>query len=247
MLNNLQREAWYIGNLAGVPIFLHWSAFVLVLMVWGGSSGGGVEYILLVLIALIVAVILHELGHGLMAKALGAHGITITLWAFGGLCSSRRDSERIGREIAIVAAGPAVSLALWLGSGIAFEQLRIHSPGVLVGPQGLSLLGQGLLISEMVNKSLFIFNMMPIFPMDGGQLIYYSAIAVTRNQTLARQISLFLAVFGSLAFFMWRTGLMDILRNGGNAGQWVGSLGFADVFLAVLLGMMVRSAFAYLR
>lgn len=246
MMQNLRREAWYIGNLAGVPIFLHWSVAVLVLLVWSGSSGSGVEFVILVLIALILGIVLHELGHGLMAKALGAYGLTITLWAFGGLCESRRDNSHLGREIAIVAAGPVVSLGLWLGSNLAFDQLRIHAPETLIAGQGLSLLGLGLKVSALVNQSLFIFNIMPIFPMDGGQLVYYSTLAITRRQVLARQLSLSLAVFCSIGFFFWRTGLFDMLMDGGSAGAWVGSLGFNDIFLAVLLFLMVRSAFRYL-
>lgn len=245
MMNNLQRDAWYLGNLAGVPIFLHWSALFLVFMVWSGSSGS-VEQAILVLIALIVGLILHELGHGLMARMLGSSNVTITLWAFGGLCSARRDGGKISRELLIVAAGPAVSLALWLGSGLALELLQTHAPTTLRGPNGLSLLAQGLLISKYVNQLLFIFNMMPIFPMDGGQLVYFSALGITRNQRLSRQIALFLAVFGSAAFFAWRTDLISILLDGGTVGSWIGQLAFGDLFLAVLLFLMLRSAFAYL-
>lgn len=242
MMQNLQREAWYLGNLAGVPIFLHWSAFILVLLVLGGSSGGA-ERAILVLIALITGILLHELGHGLMARALGGTGITITLWALGGLCSSRRDSARLGREIAIVAAGPAVSLGLWLGCDQAYELLKLSAPHLLAGG---TLLAHGLLVTAAVNKMLFIFNMMPIFPMDGGQLVFYSALGITRNQLLARQIALFLAVIGAAAFFAWRTGLIDILADGGTVGMWLGQLHFWDLFLALMLGLIVRSAFAIL-
>lgn len=243
MMQNLERESWYLGNLAGVPIFLHWTALIMVLMVWGGSTGGGVELFLVYLIALIVGIVLHELGHGLTARAFGAYGITITLWAFGGLCRSSRDSSRIGREIAIVAAGPAVSLALWLGCFELIRQLGRHAPGALGGPGAPSLLFEVLAVSVLVNKSLFIFNMLPIFPMDGGQLVYYGSLGLTRNQLLARKLSLTLAVFGSLAFFCWRSDLFDILAAGGGVGQWIGQLGFNDIVLAVLLSLMLRSAF----
>ena len=244
MMNNLRQESWYVGNLAGVPMFVHWSVIVLVLLV--STTGGGVEQIILVLIALVVGIVLHELGHGLMAKALGAHGITITLWAFGGLCSSRRDPARLGREIAIVAAGPAVSLALWLGSDLTFDLLTKHAPATLFDGRGLSLLGLGLKISASVNMTLFLFNMMPIYPMDGGQLVYNTALATTRNQLLARQISLFLAVVGTIAFFAWRTDLIRILYEGGNVGAWAGQLGMSDLFLAIVLAWILRSAFAIL-
>ena len=247
MMQNLQREAWYLGNLAGVPIFLHWSAFVMVLLVWSGSSGGGTEGFLLVLIALILGIVLHELGHALAARAFGAHGITITLWALGGLCSSHRDSTRIGREMVIVAAGPAVSLALWQGSLWALELLSNTVGGSAQTSHGMRLLVLGLVYSALVNKSLFFFNMLPIFPMDGGQLTFYAALATTRSLTLARQLSLFLAVFGSLAFFCWRTKLFEAMADGSGVGAWMNSLQFGDLFLAFMLGMMVRSAFLILR
>ena len=49
------------------------------------------------------------MGHGFMARAFGAHGVTITLMATGGLCSSHRERDQYGSEILILAAGPAVS------------------------------------------------------------------------------------------------------------------------------------------
>jgi Zn-dependent protease len=239
MMENLQRESWYIGNLVGVPIFLHWTALFLVMLVVAGGWNAGPDWIILHLVWLIAGIVLHELGHGLMAKALGAFGITITLWAFGGLCSSRRDSARVGRELAIVAAGPAVSLALCAGCWALLEWLRLNQPGLLSSATGPSLLRDALAVGFAVNLSLFIFNMLPIFPMDGGQLVFYSMIGVTRNQRLSRQVCLFLAVFGALAFFMWRTGLFAV---GGDVGLWVQGLQLWDLFLAFVLFLMVRSA-----
>lgn len=243
MMGNLQRESWYIGNLAGVPIFAHWTVLLLVLLVAGAHFNAGATIVILVLISLILGIVLHELGHGLTARALGATGLTITLWAFGGLCSSRRDPSRIGREILIVAGGPAVSLGLWLGCLYAYDLLSQHAPATLVGPDGRSLLALGLLISASVNKSLFIFNMMPIYPMDGGQLVYYGMLGTTRNLLLTRQVCLFLAVFGAVAFFLWHTGLFATMGAGGTPAEWAGTLGLGEIFLAILLVLMVRSAF----
>lgn len=244
MLQGLRQESWYLGHLAGVPLYLHWSVLVLVLLVMSG--GGGLERIILVLIALILGIVLHELGHALAARAYGATGITITLWAFGGLCESRRAASRIGRELVIVAAGPAVSLALWLGCSFAFDWLRAAHPSWVLEGGRLNLLGHALLVGAAVNMSLFIFNMLPIFPMDGGQLVFYSAYGLTGSERLARQLSLVLAVLGALAFFAWRTELFATLAAGQPLAAWAAQLGFGDLFLALILVWILRSAFLYL-
>jgi Zn-dependent protease len=243
MMGNLQREAWYVGNLAGVPIFVHWTALLLVLLVAGTHFSGGATHIILVLIALILGIVLHELGHGLTARAFGATGLTITLWAFGGLCSSRRDPSRIGREMLIVAAGPAVSLALWVGCLVVLNQLPWIAQSVQLDSDTWSLIVHALKVGAWMNMTLFIFNMMPIYPMDGGQLVYYGMLGTTRNLLLTRQVCLFLAVFGAIAFFLWHTGLFTMMGAGGTPAEWAGTLGVGEIFLAILLVLMVRSAF----
>src|SRR5277367_5987315 len=60
------------------------------------------------------SLILHELGHALMARRLGIEIVGIDLWAFGGLSHMRREPATAGEELKIAAAGPAVTLALFL-------------------------------------------------------------------------------------------------------------------------------------
>jgi Zn-dependent protease len=249
MFQDLERRSHYLGNLAGVPIFVHWSVAILVILVAGSNLGGGLYHILLLLITLVLGIVLHELGHALAARSCGAHGITITLWALGGLCRSRRDSTTIGREIIIVAAGPAVSLALSLGCDQTLAWLKLHRPDLLVDAAGKNILYFLLLYGDVVNWSLFLFNMLPIFPLDGGQLTFYGTLGLTRNQLLARQVSLFLAIFGSLAYFLYRTGLFAYMEldRARAVGLWMEHLGFGDVILAFFLAYLVRSAWSYLR
>lgn len=251
MMQNLRQTAWYVGDLVGIPIFLHWTVLLLAFNAWrvSGGSGGGIDTFIIVLVVLLSGIVLHELGHGLMARALGAHGLTITLWAFGGLCESRRDSTRLGREIAIVAAGPAVSMLLWLGAEGLLRLLVDQRPGLILGPGGLTLLGEFLVVCSSLNLMLLIFNMMPIFPLDGGQLTFYTVLAVTRKPLLARQVSLTLAVLGVLAVFLWFTGFFTALNGPDPVGTWMHHL-TADmtgtVILVVLLFLVLRSAFTYL-
>jgi len=251
MMQNLRQTAWYLGDLVGIPIFLHWTVLLLAFNAWrmSGGSGGGIDTFIIVLVVLLSGIVLHELGHGLMARALGAHGLTITLWAFGGLCESRRDSTRLGREIAIVAAGPAVSLLLWLGCSYLLDFLLATQPGLVAQGNSYTLLGEFLSIAAALNFMLLLFNMMPIFPLDGGQLTFYTVLAVTRKPLLARQVSLTLAVVGVLAVFLWFTGFFNVLNGPDPVGTWMHHL-TADmtgtVILVVLLFLVLRSAFTYL-
>jgi Zn-dependent protease len=250
VLQNLRRESWYIGDLAGIPIFVHWTVAFLAFSAWSSSGGGGLDGFIITIVALISGIVLHELGHGLMARRLGAFGLTITLWAFGGLCESRRDSARIGREIAIVAAGPLVSLALWLGTAYGLHALVQWWPALVVHRGDLTLLGEFLAVAAQVNLMLLIFNMLPIFPLDGGQLTYYGALLATRNQLLARQISLTLAVIGTLLVFLWLTGFFGALGSPDPVGMWMARMQerlVGTVMTIVLLGLILRSAFQHLR
>jgi Zn-dependent protease len=251
MMQNLRQTAWYLGDLVGIPIFLHWTVLLLAFNAWrmSGGSDGGIDTFIIVLVVLLSGIVLHELGHGLMARALGAHGLTITLWAFGGLCESRRDSTRLGREIAIVAAGPAVSLLLWLGCSYLLDFLFATQPGLVAQGNVYTLLGEFLAVAASINFMLLLFNMMPIFPLDGGQLTFYTVLAVTRKPLLARQVSLTLAVLGVLAVFLWFTGFFTALNGPDPVGTWMRHL-TADmtgtVILVVLLFLVLRSAFTYL-
>lgn len=248
MMQNLRQTAWYVGDLVGIPMFLHWTVLLLAFNAWrmAGGSGSGIDGFILVLVALLSGIVLHELGHGLMARALGAHGLTITLWAFGGLCESRRDSSHLGREIAIVAAGPAVSLLLWLGCWGLNAYLDAVQPG-LVAPG--TLLGDFLYIGAAINLLLLLFNMMPIFPLDGGQLTYYTLLAVTRRPLLARQVSLSLAVVGVVLVFLWTTGFFTAMHHPDPVGTWLQMMGAnltGTLLTLVLLFLVLRSAFTYL-
>jgi Zn-dependent protease len=251
MMQNLRREAWYVGDLVGIPIFLHWTVLFLCFSAWRRSSGegGGVDSFIIVLLALLAGILLHELGHGLMARRLGAHGLTITMWAFGGLCESRRDNAHLGREIAIVAAGPAVSLGLWLGSGYLYDVLINLNPSLIIQANRQTLLGEFLDVSAGINFMLLLFNMMPIFPLDGGQLTFYTVLAVTRRPLLARQISLFLAVVGTVLVFLWFTGFFLAMQHADPVGTWMHLLQnnlIGTLFLAVMMFLILRSAFLHL-
>jgi Zn-dependent protease len=121
-----------------------------------------------------VSLILHELGHALMARRLGIGIVGIDLWFFGGLSQMRREPATPGEEFKIAAAGPAVTLLLFvicvaagslLASGHTFTEVALTREGFRTTP-ALALAGW----LGFVNAILFIFNVVPAFPLDGGRI-----------------------------------------------------------------------------
>lgn len=232
------REGVYVGHLGPIPLYVHWSALLMVYMAfrWAGGLGGHlhVEWFLMLLTALIMGIVLHEMGHGLVAKALGAFGVTITLWAFGGLCSSTRDSLP-RRELMIVAAGPAVSFLLaGLGYGGLYLIGDAH-PEWLRDGDGATTLFLFLTATYEVNLLMGIFNILPIYPLDGGQIVYNLVLGISGRQAVARKVSLSLAVFGALAYIGY-----SFHQNGNQLDQ-------SMIYLISMMGYLIYNAFLYLR
>jgi len=120
------------------------------------------------------SLILHELGHALVARRLGIGVVGIDLWAFGGLSHMRREPASAGEELKIAIAGPAVTLVLFglcllaivlLASSGTVSDVALSSESVRTTP-ALALLGW----LGFVNAALFVFNIVPAFPLDGGRI-----------------------------------------------------------------------------
>jgi Zn-dependent protease len=165
------------------------------------------------------SLVLHELGHALAARRLGIPVVGIDLWFFGGLLQMRRQPQTAGEEFKVAAAGPAVTLALLvlsvglgvlLENGSRFSDVALTSQGTTTTP-ALALLGW----LAFINALLFVFNIIPAFPLDGGR-IARAAIwwrSGDRNRaTLAtgRAGQAFALLFGLLG--------LVLLLNGGASG-----------------------------
>jgi Zn-dependent protease len=172
------RWSWRIGTLFGIDIKIHLT-FVFALL-WGAflwSDGGltGAMYGVFLTLVLFVIVVLHELGHSLAAQRYGIPVYDIMLLPIGGVARLGGMPEQPSQELLVAIAGPIVNLALvfltapivlagmmmqgWAGGG--FVMPAIASPGWLNFATFLLL----------VNLSLFLFNMLPAFPMDGGRVL----------------------------------------------------------------------------
>jgi Zn-dependent protease len=166
-------RTYRIGSLFGFPLEVNLS-FLLMLgavVLWMGGLAG-----LLIVLLAFGSVILHELGHALVARYLGVRVVGIELHFFGGAAKMIDQPRRAADEIAIAAAGPAVSFVL---GGIAT---------VLAAITGWYLF-EGL---AWINLIIGAFNLIPALPMDGGRI--FRALLTRRTSYLrATEISVWIA------------------------------------------------------
>lgn len=151
-------EGFSVGRLLGFPVRVHPSAILLGMILVGPYLRGGmVVGALLLLLAIALAVLLHELGHAMVIRSLGWESV-IVLHGFGGVTLSRSRPTPL-QQIGVSLAGPAVNLALAAG---AFGGLLFFPTGRVA-----AFLDSFL----MVNLFLGLFNLLPIVPLDGGQVL----------------------------------------------------------------------------
>ena len=145
-------KTWRLGTLLGFPVEINTSFLLLLAFVFvalGGFAG-------VVIVCLTFAsVVLHELGHALVARRLGVHTTGIELGFFGGAAKMVDIPRKAGDEIEIAAAGPIVSLAL-AGLGLGLASVTHIGVFAWIG---------------WTNLILALFNLIPALPMDGGRIL----------------------------------------------------------------------------
>ncbi|MCG8583588.1 MAG: site-2 protease family protein [Pirellulales bacterium] len=199
-------NSWKLGKLAGIGVHVHWSFFILpALVVFATLAGGGGATAALWGVALIAAVfacvVLHELGHALMARRYGIGTRDITLLPIGGVARLERIPEKPSQEIAVALAGPAVNVAIAAALWCVLALLGTVSMWIPMTLIGGSFLAQLL----WINVLLVAFNLLPAFPMDGGRVLR-AALATRLSRVRATQIAAniataFAVVFGVMGFF----------------------------------------------
>jgi len=226
-----------VGNLFGIPFYIHPSWFlVLGLVTWSYSSGlaaqfpqlsAGLALLLGLMTALMLfaSVVAHELGHSFVAIRQGIDVKSITLFIFGGLASLEKESKTPGEAFWVAIAGPIVSLLL---CGI------LTAIGVTTAASGPLAAILGVLAS--VNLALALFNLIPGLPLDGGNILKAIVWKITGNPykgvTFASRVGQIfgwvailsgivpLLLFGSFGNFWNLLVGLFLLQNAGNAAQF---------------------------
>ncbi|MCS7304321.1 MAG: hypothetical protein NZ602_04350 [Thermoguttaceae bacterium] len=214
-------------RLLGIPVRVHPFFWIVALILGANQIRSPVDLILWVL-AVFVAILVHELGHALLMRLLGFHP-AITLYGLGGYASYDRVwggsnlGHTPGGQILIHAAGPGASLALaafiiglvWL-SGIQLE-FQIGLPyGLWVGffLPGSELLNQFLNWLVTILLAWSFLNLMPVYPLDGGQMVREVLIWLNPHQGMVQTLVLSVLVGGALclaALLVWKSWFLAIL------------------------------------
>jgi Zn-dependent protease len=215
-----------IGRIAGVEVRLHWTwwlaaaliTITLATTVFPDAVGGlsDLAYLVMGLVTALLffaSLLLHELGHAIVARRDGIATRGITLWALGGVAWSAARFPRPGVEARVALAGPAVSAVLG---------------GVLVGAGLIDGLPDSvaavLLWLGWTNLLLLAFNLIPALPLDGGRVLRAllwrlrgNLLAGTRAAArVSRVLAVAMMAFGALAF----------LVGAGFGGLWLVFIGW---------------------
>lgn len=202
-------RSYRIGSIFGFPIEINLSFLLLLGIVL--LTAGGLNGVFLVFVAF-ASVLLHELGHALVARHLKVHIAGIELSFFGGAAKMANLPRSASDEIAIAAAGPAVSFAL---AGVGFVL------GVLTGVSFFFMFG-------WLNIVIALFNLFPALPMDGGRILralltrkHTFVRATDISVTITRGFAIALAVIGIVSWSVFMPVLAVLLWMMGSAEKRV--------------------------
>lgn len=220
------RHAIPIGRIFSISIDLDYSWFLVVgLLTWimavsyypsEFKNWSVSEYWVMgaiTAVMLFVSVLIHELGHSVVAKHYGIPVPRITLFVFGGVSQIAEEPSSAGKEFWISIAGPAVSFVLaavfW-----ELEPLVSFSSPLLAVTEYLAL----------INLVLGIFNLIPGFPLDGGRILRAIIWQVTGKYQRATAVASITGRF--FGFFLIFFGVWQALAGSFLNGLWIAFIGW---------------------
>jgi Zn-dependent protease len=200
-LSDARRGSIHLFRFAGIDLFLHWSWFLVAAYEISdrAKAYSSLTWNVLEYLALFLIVMLHEYGHALACRQVGGIANRIMLWPMGGVAYVS-PPPRAGATLWSIAAGPLVNVALIpiLWTLMALDR----SLGwVQVLPNARTFLRS----MWYINVGLLIFNLIPIYPLDGGQILrslLWFAIGRARS-LMATAILGFLGAAGFILLAVW--------------------------------------------
>ena len=220
-------------TLYGIPVEINISwLFVLAFVTWSFATGfypesypglfsPAVMWVLSLFTALLLflSILIHEFSHSLVASRGGLRVRRITLFIFGGVAQMEHEVDEPMLELRMAAAGPLMTLVLvGVFLGLAFVAGSVPFLSILLGTTGV------------INIGIFIFNMVPGFPLDGGRIL--RAIIWKRTGNIRRATRIATGVGQVFAWVLVAGGIFSFFRYGNFvSGIWM-----------VLVGLFLRQA-----
>lgn len=188
-----------IGSVKGIPVILandYIFVVAIITILAGVNYGIGSALNVIAMVAtLSTIVLLHEFGHALTARAFGVKTRSITLHCIGGLAAIDPDEyakfiEKPRRSLLIWFAGPAVNLVLGGMVGLIMAIWVSFSGTVAIAVISHPTLWHHLHLFGSLNLVLMAFNLLPIFPLDGGGMLYSILAMITTRARAIRATSI---------------------------------------------------------
>jgi Zn-dependent protease len=198
----------HLFRFLGIDVFLHWSWFLVVAIMIGYRADLHFSYVwwAFVYLALFAIVLMHEFGHSLACRSVGGRADQIVLWPLGGVAFVE-PPPRPGATLWCLAAGPLVNallipilLVCWMLTNAPQVQSTMPDLHEFVSTIGI------------INLGLLLFNLLPIYPLDGGQILrslLWFMFGRARSLMIASTIGL--VAVGLLLLFAIRTPWLGIL------------------------------------
>lgn len=191
-----ERGSLHLGRLWGIPVKIHWTfGYIILWILYSSFSEGvglnGALWFGVFVMTLFVCVILHEYGHALTARKFGIHTQDIILTPLGGIARLDKMPDKPWQELLVAIAGPLVNVLIalfillyiyffpkfginnWDGDVYQLYSDKTKFPAAVL----------------MVNIGLVAFNLLPIFPMDGGRVLR-ALLAMKLNKVKATRIAM---------------------------------------------------------
>lgn len=204
-------------RLFGIPVGVHWT-FALIGII--AIRANPIELVVAFVVGVFIAVLAHEMGHALTARAFGAKQVKITLMGLGGLTQYPADTPLTpGRRFLIAASGSAVGMtlggAVYLSRNTSFAR-DLFDYGYMIGV--------GIAIAGLLWGAL---NWLPILPLDGGNMVWHALEIVTPRFALQIAKALTLATAGAVVYLA--------------INVWNNTFGAVFVAIIALQGLQIRA------
>ena len=234
-----------VGRLAGIPIGVQPLWLVIVaLITWslgaayypdevpGIAPAAAYALGLASALLLFASILVHELGHAVVARRHGVEIEEIDLWLLGGVARMTGYPKRAGDELRFAIAGPAVTAAIAAFFGAIALALPDSSPAALRAV---------VAYQAVINAAILVFNLLPAFPLDGGRVT--RALIWARTGDLRRATARAAAIGRGLGYGMVGLGVFATVA-GAVGGLWLAIVGIFVVVAAKAEedGLRVRTA-----
>jgi Zn-dependent protease len=220
----MNKQTISLGRIFGISIGLDWSWFLIfALLTWTLATAyfpfelalpAAGDWILGAVTAVLffVSVLLHELGHSVVALRFKVPVRRITLFIFGGIAEITQEPPSARAEFLIAIAGPIVSFALAGIFGVIALGSTVLAPIFVVAKY-----------LAVINGWLGLFNLVPGFPLDGGRL--FRAIVWRATGKLSRATYLAANLGRVIAFLLMAFGIWQLF-GGDPSGLWIAFIGW---------------------